>query len=175
MTAFRFLNALLRIHFLTTLPGGFLGLLIFVYSQCRIFISKYFRHEINFCAKLFLKSVKPKMQKLFKQMSNKPSTLIELDSTSTSSSSSSSSAVSAVMDAIEIAGSDSDSDSTQEINFDEKIRGKEKAIREVDLYITKLQDRRKQLFDECNKLKDQKALRQSNELAKQNWDSGEYR
>lgn len=115
------------------------------------------------------------MQKLFKQMSNKPSTLIELDSTSTSSSSSSSSAVSAVMDAIEIAGSDSDSDSTQEINFDEKIRGKEKAIREVDLYITKLQDRRKQLFDECNKLKDQKALRQSNELAKQNWDSGEYR
>lgn len=103
---------------------------------------------------------------------------IDLDTTSDSSSSSSSNSSSspAHMDSIEIPESDlSDSDPSSDADYDEKISNKERAIREVDEYLTKLKDRRKQLVDECNKLKDDKALRQSNKLAKQNWDSGECR
>lgn len=100
---------------------------------------------------------------------------IDLETTSSSSSSSSSdNAITADMNSIEIPESDlSDSDQTAETDYDEKIRAKEQALREVDLYLTKLQDRRKQLVEECNKLKDERDLRQSNKLAKQNWDSGE--
>lgn len=107
----------------------------------------------------------------------KPMSHIDLETTSSSSTSQSSSSRNAIadMDSIVIPESDlSDSDDqTTEIDYDDKITAKERAIREVDLYLTKLQDRRKQLVDECNKLKDEKALRQSNQLAKQNWDSGE--
>lgn len=106
-----------------------------------------------------------------KQKNGKSTPHIDLETTSSSSSSSSNSSA-ADMDAnvsIEIPESESDSDGT---DYDEKISSKERAIQEVDLYLTKLQDRRKQLVDECNKLKDEKALRQSNKLAKQNWDSG---
>ncbi len=102
------------------------------------------------------------------------SSCIDLETTSSSSSSSSNS-VAGDMDSIEIPETDlSGDDESTETDYDEKISAKERAIREVDLYLTKLQDRRKQLVDECNKLKDEKALRQSNKLAKQNWDSGEY-
>lgn len=101
---------------------------------------------------------------------------IDLETTSSSSSSSSShSAIAADMESIEIPETDlsDNEDPTSETDHDEKIRAKERAIREVDLYLIKLQDRRKQLVDDCNKLKDEKALRQSNQLAKQKWDSGE--
>lgn len=110
-----------------------------------------------------------------KRKKNKLPTRIDIETASTSSSSSSSAAE---MDAplpIDIPESESDNDLMLDTDYDEKINGKERSIREVDLYLTKLQDRRKQLVDECNKLKDEKALRQSNKLAKQNWDSGEYR
>lgn len=108
-----------------------------------------------------------------KQKINKLTSYIDLETTSTSSSSSSSEAE---MEAsIEIAESESDNDLGGDTDYDEKINSKEKAIHEVDLYLTKLHDRRKQLVDECNKLKDEKALRQSNKLAKQNWDSGKLR
>lgn len=107
-----------------------------------------------------------------KQTSNNSPPCIDLDTTSSSSSSSSSSLPN--MDSIEIPESDlSDNDHLLDTDFDEKISAKERAIREVDIYLRKLQDRRKQLVDECNYLKDEKALRQSNKLAKQNWDSGE--
>ncbi|KAG4069080.1 hypothetical protein HA402_008391 [Bradysia odoriphaga] len=100
---------------------------------------------------------------------------IDLETTSTSSTSSSSQSDTANMDSIVIPESDlSDDDQTTEIDYDEKITAKERAIQEVDLYLAKLQDRRKQLVDECNKLKDEKALRQSNKLAKQNWDSDAF-
>lgn len=101
---------------------------------------------------------------------------IDLETTSSSSSSSSMhSAIAADMESIEIPETDlsDNEDPTSETDHDEKIRAKERAIREVDLYLIKLQDRRKQLVDDCNKLKDEKALRQSNQLAKQKWDSGE--
>lgn len=100
---------------------------------------------------------------------------IRIDSETTSSSSSSSGAD--MMDAtlsIDIPESESDNDVLLETDYDERINAKERSIREVDEYLTKLQDRRKQLVDECNKLKDEKALRQSNKLAKQNWDSVEF-
>lgn len=110
-----------------------------------------------------------------KQKSNTLPSRIDLETSSSSSSSSSSATPD--MDAtvpIEIAESESDNDILSDADYDEKISTKERAIREVDLYLTKLQDRKKQLIDECNKLKDAKALRQSNKLAKQNWDSGSF-
>lgn len=106
--------------------------------------------------------------------SNNLTSFLDLETTSASSSSSSSTADMETAPAIEIPESESENDLLAETDYDEKISGKERAIREVDLYLTKLQDRRKQLVDECNKLKDEKALRQSNKLAKQNWDSGEF-
>lgn len=106
-----------------------------------------------------------------KQKNNKSTAHIDLETTSSSSSSSSSAVDMDANVSIDIPESESDNDGT---DYDEKINSKERSIQEVDLYLTKLQDRRKQLVDECNKLKDEKALRQSNKLAKQNWDSGSY-
>ncbi|KAJ6645586.1 ATP-dependent DNA helicase Q1 [Pseudolycoriella hygida] len=71
---------------------------------------------------------------------------------------------------IEIAESEYDTDMS-DVDYDEKIRSKEKALEEVEIYLVKLQDRKKQLITECNKLKDEKALRLSKKLSKQNWDT----
>lgn len=72
---------------------------------------------------------------------------------------------------IDIVESDSD-DSSTDTNYDEKIKIKENDINEVDVYLRKLQKRRNDLVAECNHLKEKKALRRSNQLAKQNWENG---
>lgn len=68
--------------------------------------------------------------------------------------------------------SESDNEDFSESDCNDKIWVKEKEIEEIDLRITELQDRKKNLVADCNRLKDEKALRQSHKLAKQNWDSG---
>lgn len=120
-----------------------------------------------------------KMEKhndIVKQKRDKFVSRTNVDINNTSSSSSSSVVNINATSPIEIPESEleneSENENTSQTDYDERIQAKESAIREVDAYIRKLQDRRQQLVADCNKLKDEKALQQSNKLARQNWESG---